>query len=76
MEEKKDNNCESCDREVVCSILGNCFLVHELVVELPPFLKNQVKNARSVKQALEIFKMNKLCTSGSKKRRSKTQIPY
>ncbi len=69
-----EEQCESCDRETVCSILGECFLLHEQVKELPGFLSKQIKNARSAKQALEVFKMNNLCTKRSKKRRSKTQI--
>jgi hypothetical protein len=48
-------NCERCNKEKVCSILGECFITHQQVKELPSFLSNQIKNARSVKQALNIF---------------------
>lgn len=69
-----ENRCENCDRELVCSILGECFLAHEKVTEAPQFLRNQIKNARSVKQALAIFKAHKICTSVYKNRKSKTLI--
>lgn len=52
-------SCEECDRERVCYVLGECFLTHPRVAKMPPFLKKQISNARSVKQALQIFKLEK-----------------
>jgi hypothetical protein len=50
--------CE-CDRERVCELLGECFLSHKNVAEMPAYMHQQIKNARSVKQALHILNESK-----------------
>ena len=45
-----------CDRAMVCTILGDCFLEHEQVQQMPKYMQKQIKNARSPLQALQIFK--------------------
>lgn len=47
--------CE-CDRKRVCTILGECLLHNRLIQKLPNFLAKEKKNARSAKQALQLFK--------------------
>lgn len=46
----------NCDRDLVCSLLGECFLEMECVKELPLYLNEQIKNAKSCRQALTILK--------------------
>lgn len=60
------NQCEECDRKRVCEILGQCFLTHDLISSLPGLFKKQIKGARSVKQALIIFKQKKYVRKVSK----------
>lgn len=63
-------NCPQteCDRERVCYILGKCFFKDEVVQRLPSFLSRQILNARSVKQAYQILKMQKYVQKDSAKK--------
>lgn len=64
-----DTECV-CDRKRVCEILGQCFHVHRLIIQLPGFLHKQKDNARSVKQVYQLFKLTKLI-NGQKTNSSK-----
>lgn len=61
------NKCE-CDRQMVCDIVG-CFLNHPDVLGLPKFLSKQIKDARSPKQALQIFRFKTLYNATKKNQR-------
>lgn len=52
-------DCGNCTRERVCYVLGECFLEHPQIKTLPSFLNKQIQNARSVRQALQVFKLTK-----------------
>lgn len=62
------NDCQSCDRQFVCGTLAECFLNREEFQQVSRVLKQQIKKARSVKQALQALKMIKFYGKNKQKR--------
>lgn len=48
-----------CDRRGVCPYLSQCFLNHDNIKSLPPFMRGQIKKAKSPKQALQLLTYNR-----------------
>lgn len=63
------HDCSKCDRELVCKILGECFLKRPEFQTVPTFLKQQITKARSVSQALLAFKQLKLLKGAKHKKK-------